>query len=100
MATTKKSDTDLMIRTFTEALMLWGFGASGSGIASIGLSEYLGSSGSHVISESTLLPLGLFVGGVLTTSIVVWKVATHAKSIEVTLKEFRRRLENLEKRRK
>lgn len=83
--------------------MLWGFGASGSGVASIGLSEFLGMTNTAqapVISESTLLPLGLFIGGMVTTSVVVWKVATHAKNIEVTLGEMRRRIEDLEKRSK
>jgi hypothetical protein len=91
-----------MIKTFTEAVMLWGFGTSGSGVASIGLSEYLCvTQGSNsVISDSTLLPLGLFIGGVVGTSVVVWKIATHAKTIEAMLKELNRRVTELEKRKR
>tara|TARA_R110000824_G_scaffold66001_1_gene171511 strand:+ start:136 stop:414 length:279 start_codon:yes stop_codon:yes gene_type:complete len=92
-----------MIKTFTEAVMLWGFGASGSGVASIGLSEYLcmtEPSNRVILSDSTLLPLGLFIGGVVTTSVVVWKIATHAKSIEVTLKHLNERVSELEKRKR
>ena len=92
-----------MIKTFSEAVMLWGFGTSGSGVASIGLSEYLGmtqGTGRVIISDSTLLPLGLFIGGVVTTSVVVWKIATHAKSIEGTLKNLNDRVSELEKRKR
>ena len=82
--------------------MLWGFGTSGSGVASIGLSEYLfvAQGSNSVISDSTLLPLGLFIGGVIGTSVVVWKIATHAKTIEAMLKELNRRVTELEKRKR
>ena len=99
---TGRERSNPMIRTFSEAALLWCFCTGGSGVASLGLFEYMGvvqgTGGRMIISESTLLPLGLFLGGMVTTSVVVWKIATHAKSTEGTLKHLSDRVAELEKR--
>ena len=94
-----------MIRTGAEAILLWIFGCSGFGVSALGLDNMFAtihsvdSGGSHVaINESTLLPLGLFVGGLVTTTIVVWKIATHAKDIESQLENLNGRVQDIEKR--
>lgn len=94
-----------MIRTGAEAVLLWIFGCSGFGVSALGLDNIFASisptdsTGSHMsINESTLLPLGLFVGGLVTTTIVVWKIATHAKDIESQLKNLNGRVQDIEKR--
>lgn len=95
-----------MIKTGAEAILLWVFGASGFGVSALGLDNLVvpaaqvanpQASNGISINEATLLPLGLFLGGLVTTTVVVWKIATHAKDIESQLSSLDKRMNDLEK---
>ena len=50
-----------------------------------------------MLSESTLIPFGLFLAGLAFTSTLIWKVASHKAATEMKLKELERKVERLEK---
>jgi len=61
--------------------------STGIGVASLGLA----ASGTGIIEESTLLPLSLFLGGIIVTTALTWRAASLKN-------ELTRKLDNIEHR--
>jgi len=68
--------------------------STGVGIASVGLAA---TTPGGMISESTLLPLSLFLGGIVVTTALTWRAASVKNELTRKLDEFERRLASLEK---
>ena len=68
-----------------------------TGTSAVGLAGVMSTRGGTVLSESTLIPFGLFLAGLAFTSTLIWKVASHKAATEMKLKELERKVERLEK---
>ena len=55
------------------------------------------SSDSSIISDSTLLPLSLFIGGIAFTAAITWKSASAKSKLIHQLEDIERRLSAIEK---
>jgi len=64
------------------------------GIASVGLA----ATGDNIINDSTLLPLSLFLGGIVVTTALTWRAASAKNELSRKLESIERRLNKLEKR--
>ena len=64
------------------------------GIASVGLA----ATGDNIINDSTLLPLSLFLGGIVVTTALTWRAASAKNELARKLESIERRLNKLEKR--
>ena len=49
-----------------------------------------------LIDQSTLVPIGIFISGILGTAFLVWRVADQKSKYEMDMFQLKRRLEALE----
>ena len=68
--------------------------STGIGIASLGLAA---SGNSGIIDESTLLPLSLFLGGIVVTTALTWRAASAKNGLMKKFDDIERRIGTLEK---
>ncbi len=83
-----------MVKTSTELGLLIVCGVSSSGTSAVGLAGVI--SPTNTLSETTLIPLGLFLAGLAMTTTVVWKVASHNAKTDAKMTDLIRRIEQLE----
>ena len=83
-----------MLNTTIESISQFICTSTGVGIASIGLAA---SNNSSMINESTLLPLSLFLGGIIVTTALTWRAASMKNELMRKLEDFERRVNKLEK---
>jgi len=83
-----------MINMTIESISQFICTSTSMGIASVGLA----ATGDNVISDSTLLPLSLFLGGIVVTTAFTWRAASIKNEITRKLESLERRLDKLEKR--
>ena len=92
-----------LIRTSRMALMLHNsiesisqFICTSSGIALAGVG-FASQSGTSIISDGTLLPLSLFIGGIAFTAMLTWRTSSAKSELQYRLKDIERRLDSIEK---
>jgi len=85
-----------MIKTTIESVAQFVGTTSGVGVASIGLAS-TSENGSSIISEGTMIPLALFVGGIIFSVTLTWRTASTKASLERRLDKIEFRLDNMEK---
>jgi hypothetical protein len=68
--------------------------STGIGIASLGLAA---SGNAGIIEESTLLPLSLFLGGIVVTTALTWRAASLKNELTRKLDNIEHRIVALEK---
>jgi hypothetical protein len=68
--------------------------STGIGIASLGLAA---SGNAGIIEESTLLPLSLFLGGIIVTTALTWRAASLKNELTRKLDNIEHRIVSLEK---
>jgi len=83
-----------MINMTIESISQFICTSTSMGIASVGLA----ATGDNVINDSTLLPLSLFLGGIVVTTAFTWRAASIKNEISRKLESLERRLDTLEKR--
>ena len=66
-----------------------------SGTSAVGLADVM-SHRNQVFNESTLIPFGLFRGGIAMTATVVWKISAHKAKTEHKISDLMNRIEKLE----
>ncbi len=86
-----------MVKATSELAFLLTSCVTTTGTTAVGLAGMVDNGGGTVLSEGTLIPLGLFLAGLAMTSNLVWKVASHKAGTEMRLKELFKRMERLEK---
>ncbi len=84
-----------MLKTTIESASQFIGTSSGVGVASIGLAS---SSTGGLINESTLLPLSLFVSGIIFSVVLTWRTASAESNLQHRLDMIEKRLENIENR--
>ena len=82
-----------MLNTTIESISQFICTSTGVGIASVGLAA---SNNSGIIDESTLLPLSLFLGGIVVTTALTWRAASAKNELMRKLDDFERRLSRIE----
>ena len=85
-----------MIKATSELSMLLVSCVTTSGTTAVGLAGVMDTSKTSVLSESTLVPLGLFFLGLAMATTMVWKVATHKATVEARLKDLVNRIDRIE----
>ena len=81
-----------MINTI-ESLSQFVCTSSGIALAGVGVAS---QTGSGIISDSTLLPLSLFIGGIAFTATLTWRASTAKSNLAHQLEQIERRLNTLE----
>ena len=66
-----------------------------SGSSAVGLADVM-SQRSPVFNESTLMPFGLFLGGVAMTATVAWKICVHKTKTDHFISDLTNRIKKLE----
>jgi|TARA_R110000744_G_scaffold16307_1_gene45003 arginine exporter protein ArgO len=82
-----------MISNTIESLSQFICTSSGIALAGVGVAS---QSGSGIISESTLLPLSLFIGGIAFTATLTWRASSAKANLAHQLERIERRLDSLE----
>ena len=81
-----------MISNTIESLSQFVCTSSGIALAGVGIASQSGG----IISESTLLPLSLFIGGIAFTATLTWRASSAKSNLTHQLKQIERRLDSLE----
>ena len=83
-----------MIHNTIESVSQFVCTSSGIALAGVGVAS---QSGSSIISDSTLLPLSLFIGGIAFTATLTWRASSAKANLAHQLSEIERRLDSLER---
>jgi len=83
-----------MLNTTIESVSQFICTSTSVGIASVGLAA---TPTNGIINDSTLLPLSLFLGGIVVTTALTWRAASAKNELVRKLDDFERRLDKLEK---
>ena len=86
-----------MVNATSEISLLLASCVMTSGTTAVGLAGVMDTGENTVLSESTLIPFGLFLAGLAMTTTVVWKVATHKAATDGKLKSLLKRMDRLER---
>ncbi len=86
-----------MLQTTIESIAQFTGTISGVGVASVGLASSSASGG--LINESTLLPLSLFMGGIIFSVVLTWRTASAKADLHHRLDMIEKRLDNIEDKR-
>ena len=84
----------IMIQNTIESLSQFVCTSSGIALAGVGVAS---QSGTGIISDSTLLPLSLFIGGIAFTATLTWRASSAKSNLTHQLAEIERRLDSLER---
>ena len=83
-----------MIHNTIESVSQFVCTSSGIALAGVGVAS---QSGTGIISDSTLLPLSLFIGGIAFTATLTWRASSAKANLAHQLAEIERRLDSLER---
>jgi hypothetical protein len=86
-----------MVKTTLDSILLAILGVSGSGTSAVGLAGITATGNAGSLDTNTLVPLGLFLGGVFLTASLVWRAATRTSGVENEISRLRDRIERLER---
>ena len=84
----------LMLHNSIESISQFICTSSGIAFASVGFAS---QSGTSIISDGTLLPLSLFIGGIAFTAMLTWRTSSAKSELQYRLKDIERRLDSIEK---
>jgi hypothetical protein len=84
-----------MLKTSADITFLFISGLATSGTTAVGLAGVMDTN-RGILNEETLIPFGLFLGGLAMTATVVWKVAGHKAKTDIKLNDLLRRIERIE----
>jgi len=84
----------LMFRSTGDLVSALIAGAASSGTSAAGLAGMM--SEHEALTTSTWIPLGLFLGGIGLTAMLVWKTATTKSEMDTTIKSLKGRVKWLE----
>ena len=73
------------------------FVCTSSGLALAGVGAMASQTDHSVISNNSLLPLSMFIGGIMFTAMLTWKASSARTSLMHKLDEMDRRIQSLEK---
>jgi len=73
------------------------FVCTSSGLALAGVGAMATQSDPSIISNNSLLPLSMFIGGIMFTALITWKASSARSSLMHKLEEMDRRIQSLEK---
>tara|TARA_R110002020_G_scaffold256156_1_gene469776 strand:- start:786 stop:1121 length:336 start_codon:yes stop_codon:yes gene_type:complete len=82
-----------MIHNAIESISQFICTSSGIALAGVGVAS---TSNTGIISDSTLLPLSLFIGGIAFTAAITWKSASAKSQLLYRLDEIERRISRIE----
>tara|TARA_R100000655_G_scaffold33513_1_gene65943 strand:- start:5748 stop:6089 length:342 start_codon:yes stop_codon:yes gene_type:complete len=83
-----------MIQNSIESVSQFVCTSSGIALAGVGVAS---QSDTSIISDGTLLPLSLFIGGIAFTAALTWRTSSAKSELQFRLKDIERRLTSIEK---
>ena len=73
------------------------FICTSSGLALAGVGAMASTGEQNVINDNSLLPLSMFIGGIMFTAMLTWKASSARTSLMHKLDEMERRIKSLER---